>query len=213
MGVTTRDIYGDAASGAQPATAGSYGLAPKGFRLPAGTRVGPVRLQIADLTRSLAYYERILGLRVLERDSTSALLGADIPLVELHERPGVAPVSERGRLGLYHFAILLPDRPSLGRFLANVGELDVRIGAADHLVSESIYLQDPDNLGIEVYADRPRAEWKHTAKQLTMATMPLDVPSVLAAGGEEPWLGMPAGTTIGHMHLHVGDLAGADAFY
>src|SRR5436190_10914972 len=213
MGVTTRDIYGDAASGAQPATAGSYGLAPKGFRLPAGTRVGPVRLQIADLTRSLAYYERILGLRVLERDSTSALLGADIPLVELHERPGVAPVPDRGRLGLYHFAILLPDRPSLGRFLANVGELDVRIGAADHLVSESIYLQDPDNLGIEVYADRPRATWRRIGRELMMATDPLDVAGLLRAAGTDPWAGLPGGTVMGHVHLHVGDLPAASAFF
>src|SRR3954469_21902888 len=213
MGVTTRDIYGDAASGAQLATVGSYGLAPKGFRLPAGTRVGPVRLQIADLTRSLAYYERILGLRVLQRDSTSALLGADIPLVELHERPGGAPVPDRGRLGLYHFAILLPDRPSLGRFLANVGELDVRIGAADHLVSESIYLQDPDNLGIEVYADRPRASWQRIGRELMMATDPLDIRGLLREAGATTWDGMPIGTVMGHVHLRVGDVPGAAAFF
>ena len=213
MGVTTRDIYGDAASGAQPATPGSYGLAPKGFRLPAGTRLGLVRLQIADLARSLAYYERTLGLRVLEQDTTSAVLGADIPLVELLERPGVAPVPERGRLGLYHFAILLPDRPALGRFLAHVGELGARIGAADHLVSESVYLQDPDNLGIEVYADRPRASWQRVGRELMMATDPLDIRGLLREAGATTWDGMPPGTVMGHVHLHVGDIAGAAAFF
>ncbi|PYO36458.1 MAG: hypothetical protein DMD74_04285, partial [Gemmatimonadetes bacterium] len=112
MGVSAHDIFGDAA-GAQPATPGSYGDAPSGYRLPEGTRLGRVRLQIADLVRSLAYYEGTLGLRVLGRDGSRAVLGSqrdDTPLVELHERPGVRPAPRRGRLGLYHFAILLPDR-------------------------------------------------------------------------------------------------------
>src|SRR6266511_4752883 len=125
MGVSAHDIFGDA-EGAQLATPGSYGDAPNGYRLPAGTHLGRVRLQIADLARSLAYYEGTLGLRVLGRDGSRALLGAqqgDTLLVELHERPGVRPAPRRGRLGLYHFAILLPDRASLGRFVRHVGEI------------------------------------------------------------------------------------------
>lgn len=154
MGVSTHDIFGDAGS-AQPATPGSYGEAPSGYRLPEGTRLGRVRLQIADLARSLAYYEGTLGLRVLRRDGSSALLGpqgADTPLVELHERAGVRAVPRRSRTGLFHFAILLPDRPSLGRLVRHLGEIGERVGSADHLVSESLYLQDPDNFGIEVFA-------------------------------------------------------------
>lgn len=215
MGVSTHDIFGDAGS-AQPATPGSYGEAPSGYRLPEGTRLGRVRLQIADLARSLAYYEGTLGLRVLRRDGSSALLGpqgADTPLVELHERPGVRAVPRRSRTGLFHFAILLPDRPSLGRLVRHLGELGERVGSADHLVSESLYLQDPDGLGIEVYADRPRGTWRRIGRELMMATDPLDVAGLLREAGADPWTGMPDGTVMGHVHLHVGDLAAASAFY
>lgn len=195
----------------------AYGIAPAGYRLPAATRLGRVRLQVADLQRSLAYYERVLGLRVIDRDAGRAVLGAaaddGVPLVELHERPGAAPVPAGGRLGLYHFAILLPDRAALGRFVAHLADLGERAGASDHRVSEALYLQDPDGLGIEVYADRPRTAWRHEGRQLVMATEPLDLASLVRAAGGEPWTGMPAGTTIGHIHLHVGDLARAESFY
>ena len=185
-------------------------------RLPAETRLGPVRLQIADLARSIEYYERVLGLRVTERATGSATLaahGSDAPLVELRELPGAVPVPRRGRLGLYHFAILVPDRATLGRFVAHLAELGVYAGMSDHLVSEAIYLTDPDGLGIEVYADRPRSEWRHDAGQIAMTTEPLDVESLVAAAGDSRWTGMPAGTVIGHVHLHVGDIEAAAAFY
>ncbi len=215
MGVSTHDIFGDA-PGAQPATPGSYGEAPHGYRLPEGTRLGRVRLQIADLSRSIAYYEQTLGMRVLRRDRAGALLGAhsdDTPLVQLQERAGVTAAPRRGRLGLYHFAILLPDRASLGRFVRHLGEIDVRVGSADHLVSESLYLQEPDNLGIEVYADRPRSTWRRIGRELMMATDPLDLAALVREAGTEPWTGLPGGTVMGHMHLHVGDLSGASAFF
>jgi catechol 2,3-dioxygenase len=215
MGVSTHDIFGDAA-GAQPATPGSYGEAPRGYRLPEATRLGRVRLQIADLARSLAFYEGTLGLRVLRREAARAVLGVqgdDTPLVELHERAGVRSAPRRGRLGLYHFAILLPDRPSLGRFVQHLGEIGARAGAADHLVSEALYLQDPDNLGIEVYADRPRSTWRRIGRELMMATDPLDVDGLVRDAGTVPWTGMPAGTVMGHVHLHVGDIAAASAFF
>ncbi|HET8653892.1 MAG TPA: VOC family protein [Longimicrobiaceae bacterium] len=193
-----------------------YGVAPTGYRLPAEARPGRVRLQVADLDRSLAYYEGVLGFRVLRRGEGHAALGAhgdERTLVELHERKGAAPVPRRGALGLYHFAILLPDRAALGRFLVHLAQLGARAGSADHLVSEAIYLQDPDGLGIEVYADRPRSEWRHRDGELAMATEPLDAGDLARAAGGEPWTGMPAGTVVGHVHLHVGDLAGAEAFY
>ena len=197
----------------------AVGIAPPGYRLPAGLRLGAVRLQVADLDRSLAYYTQLLGLRVLERTadaSRRAVLAANdeaAPLVELHERRGANPVPRRGRLGLFHYAILLPDRPTLGRFVRHLMEHDVRAGMSDHLVSEAVYLTDPDGLGIEVYADRPRARWGHRGRELAMATEPLDVASLMEEAGAGSWSGMPAGTRMGHVHLHVGDLARAEAFY
>ncbi|HXT22058.1 MAG TPA: VOC family protein [Thermoanaerobaculia bacterium] len=193
-----------------------YGVAPPGFRLPAATRLGRVVLQIADLDRSLGYYHHVLGLRVLDQAPGRAVLGPpgdDTAIVELRELRGARPVPPRGRLGLYHFAILLPDRRALGRFLAHLRDLGERAGMSDHLVSEALYLTDPDGLGIEVYADRPRAEWRAHDGQLVMATEPLDVGDLLAAAQGEPWTGAPPGTTLGHVHLYVGDLERAADFY
>ena len=215
MGVSTHDIFGDA-PGAEPATPGSYGQPPNGYRLPDALRLGAVRLQIADLERSLDYYSRVLGLRILDKTATTAQLapeGTSAPLIELRARPGARPAPRRGRLGLVHFAILLPDRPSLGRFVRHLGAIGAQAGAADHLVSEAFYLQDPDNLGIEVYADRPRDQWRRVGRELMMATDPIDMPGLVAAAGAAQWSGMPAGTEMGHLHLHVGDIAGAEAFY
>jgi catechol 2,3-dioxygenase len=158
----------------------------------------------------------VLGLQVVAGDGPRAVLAApgdEMPLVELHEVVGARPAPRKGALGLYHFAVLLPDRPSLGRFVQHLGEIGVRAGAADHLVSESFYLQDPDNLGIEVYADRPRSSWRRLGRELMMATDPIDVPGLTQTAGETRWDGAPRNTTIGHLHLHVGDLEPADAFY
>ena len=184
-------------------------------RLPDTTRVGAVRLQVSSLERSLLYYRDFLGFRVLAQREGTLTLGdaADHALVELRERAGATPVPRRGRLGLFHFAILLPDRPSLGRFVRHLAATGAPAGSSDHLVSEAIYLQDPDGLGIEVYADRPRATWQRDGDELAMATKPLDVSSLLRAAGDATWDGMPEGTLIGHMHLHVGDLAQAERFY
>ncbi len=193
-----------------------YGIAPPGYRLPAATTVGPVTLQVADLPRSIDYYERTIGLRVLRGSPKSATLGTQdgaTPLVVLHERAGASPVPKRGRLGLYHFAILLPDRAALGRFAQHLAASSVYAGMSNHLVSEAIYLTDPDGLGIEVYADRPRGEWRHEGRQLRMATEPLDVADVIRAAHGERWSGMPAGATLGHVHLFVGDLDAAARFY
>jgi catechol 2,3-dioxygenase len=201
---------------AAPAAPGTYGEAPSGYRLPDGTRLGPVRLQIADLARSVAYYEQVLGLRLAERSGRSAQLAAqgDGPvLVELHEWRRARPMVQRGRLGLYHFAVLLPDRPSLGRFARHLASLGVQPGAGDHLVSEAFYLRDPDGLGIEVYADRPRETWRRLGREILMATDPVDVEDLLRAAGESEWSGMPAGTVMGHVHLHVGSITDARRFF
>jgi catechol 2,3-dioxygenase len=173
-----------------------------------------VHLLVSDLPRSVAYYEHVVGLQPFAVGHEHAVLGSDDgrSLVELHTRGGVAP-AQRGALGLYHFAILLPSRAELGRFAAHLGSLGIRVGMADHLVSESLYLWDPDGLGIEVYADRPRSAWKLNGREVVMATDPLHIDDVIAQGAGVTWTGVPAGTTMGHVHLNVGSLDVAEAFY
>jgi catechol 2,3-dioxygenase len=174
-------------------------------------------LQVADLTRSRAFYAGVLGLRVVGRGDGRLVLGpqeADTPLVELVEQPGAQPAPRRDRLGLYHVAFLLPSRDALGAFVRHLADQDVRVGRSDHRVSEALYLTDPDGLGIEVYADRPRAAWGRTEEgEIAMTTEPLDTQALLDATPDASWAGMPAGTTIGHVHLHVGDLERAESFY
>jgi catechol 2,3-dioxygenase len=195
---------------------GEHGIRPKGYRLPEATHLGRVRLQVADLTRSLAFYETVLGMRAIRRTGDSASLGPpgeDREIVHLRQLKSARPVPRRGLLGLYHFAILLPDRASLGRFVAHLAELGVNAGMSDHFVSEAIYLTDPDGLGIEVYADRPRDAWRYDERQLYMTTNHLDVDDLVKAAGGQRWTGMPPGTVLGHVHLYVDDIAKAEAFY
>jgi catechol 2,3-dioxygenase len=193
-----------------------YGMAPEGFRLPDRTRVGRVHLQVGDLQRSIDFYEQVIGLQMVSRGEETAALaprGGDRPLVHLQVKRGILPAPQRGAHGLYHFAILLPERADLGRFVEHLAAKGVRHAAADHLVSEALYLSDPDGLGIEVYSDRPLQTWQHSGRELAMTTEPLDLAALSAAGGGRAWVGAPAGTTIGHLHLHVGDLGEARRFY
>jgi catechol 2,3-dioxygenase len=183
--------------------------------LPHNTRLGPVHLQVADLDRSVGYYERVLGLRASVQSSGAVSLGVgdnEPSLVHLHGGAHLK-AARRGAFGLYHFAILLPDRGALGRFAGHLGRLGVRAGAADHRVSEAFYLYDPDGLGIEVYADRPRSTWQYRGGELVMTTDPLDVEDLAAAAGGHQWDRAPNGTTMGHVHLAVGDLREAERFY
>lgn len=192
------------------------GIAPPAYRLPDALRLGQVSLQISDMTRSLAFYQDVLGMRVLSRDGDVARLGAqtgDATLVELREVKGTQGVGRHARLGLYHFAILLPTRAALGSFVQHLADIGAQAGAADHLVSEAIYLHDPDGLGIEIYADRPRDVWQLDGQQLRMATDPLDFAALVGAANGTPWTGMPEGTVMGHVHLHVGNIDDAAAFY
>lgn len=178
--------------------------------------LGAVHLQVADLARSLTYYEEVIGLRVFEQDSMRAVLAPhddDTPIVVLHHLAHAAAVPTRGRLGLYHYAILLPDRAALGRFIAHLAAIGAYAGMSDHLVSEAVYLIDPDGLGIEVYADRPRESWRTANKTLEMATLTLDAAGLVRASKGVAWSGMPSGTRIGHVHLFVSDLDAAARFY
>jgi catechol 2,3-dioxygenase len=202
--------------GGESATEGSYGERPLSFRLPAATRLGPVCLQVTDLERSVAFYRDVLGFQVIAYEEGRARLGAggdERVLVGLEERRVGTAVQRRPRLGLFHFAILVPDRGTLGRFARHMADSGIQPGAGDHLVSEALYLQDPDGLGIEVYADRPRSEWRRVGRELSIGTEPLDIASLLMAARGEPWTGLPTGTVVGHVHLRVGDLRQAAAFF
>src|SRR5689334_5155820 len=159
--------------------------------------MGLVELSVSDLDRSLAYWQDAIGLRVLSREDGTAELGVDTPLVRFVEEPGARPSA--GFTGLFHVALLVPDRPSLGRFLAHTARKQIALtGLSDHVVSEAIYLRDPDYHGIEVYADRPREQWEGQVGE-RMTTVPLDVESVLAEAGNDGFDGLPAGTTVGHV--------------
>ena len=199
----------------ETATLPMYGVRPQ-HRLPDETHIGGVTLQVSNLQRSVQYYADVLGMAVLDRKGDVARLGVGSTgkqLAVLREKPGIAPAPRAGRFGLFHFAVRLPDRPSLGRFAAHLLGSGVRPGMADHAVSEALYLTDPDGLGIEVYADRPRSSWTQQRNELVMVTEPLDVAAVVAAAKGEVWTQMPGGTVMGHIHLHVGDLRGAESFY
>jgi catechol 2,3-dioxygenase len=181
------------------------------------TAVGPVALTVADLARSQQFYERAMGLRASDReDGTVALSGVDGQTLVQLRGDSAAPALDRRATGLFHLAILVPTRLDLAFALARLAEARWPLdGASDHLVSEALYLSDPDGNGIEVYRDRPRDQWRRSGGQLEMATLPLDIDSVLGelSQSAEPQLTAPAGTTIGHVHLQVADIAESEAFY
>jgi catechol 2,3-dioxygenase len=179
------------------------------------TTVGAVHLTVADLARSLAYYRGEIGLAVLEEGEGRARLGAGgTELLVLVEDPGAGPSD--GYTGLYHFALLVPERTDLARWLAHAGRDGVRlVGLSDHFVSEALYLRDPDGHGIEIYADRPREIWEgEVTTRLT--TVPLDVADLLGTLSDpesEPFDGLPEGTVMGHVHLKVASIPETIAFY
>jgi catechol 2,3-dioxygenase len=188
--------------------------------LPSATHVGRVTLQVANLDLSLRFYEDVVGFHVIDHTTVDgrrvARLGLDRPtthMLELREKPGVRRVPPRGLIGLYHFAILLPERADLGRFIAHAANAGARFAAADHLFSEALYLTDPDGLQVEVYRDRPRHEWTYRDGEIVGDTLPLDFNPIVAAAAGTTWTGLPAGTVIGHVHLYVRDLVQARAFY
>ncbi|GLK70545.1 VOC family protein [Ancylobacter dichloromethanicus] len=184
--------------------------------LPAGLRLGAVRLRVRDAARAAAFYTGTVGLTLLGTGEDGSLrlgIGEDT-LVELVGAPAAGP-RPHGTTGLFHVAILVPDRPSLAVVLRRLVAKGVRLGASDHLVSEALYLDDPDGNGIEIYRDRPAGEWRWDGATVEMATQPLDLRNLLAECPEGVPLDapMPDGTRIGHVHLQVGDLAAARRFY
>lgn len=195
--------------------------------LPSDTRIGRVRLRVGDLGRSLAFYRDVLGFDVsrdeggrvtLATPSAKGSTGASgRELLVLEERPGIGRRPARpATTGLYHAALLVPDRRELGRALLGLNQAGYPLrGMSDHAVSESLYLDDPDGNGLEIYADRPRSMWPVRDGVIQMTVDPMDVAGVLAAGRErpEPWTGLPSGTTVGHVHFTVSNLEAAVDFY
>ena len=182
--------------------------------LPAGARLGAIRLRVADTDRLTRFYEQAIGLRVLEAGPVTRLGVDGRSLVELEAAPD-APPKPAQTTGLFHMAILVPSRADLALALRRVVAMGWRLsGASDHLVSEALYLSDPEGNGIELYRDRPRDEWPVAGGVLRMDTLPLDLGSLLAevdeANGDA---GMPTGTTLGHVHLQVSDLTDAERFW
>jgi catechol 2,3-dioxygenase len=184
-----------------------------------GTQIGLAALTVADLPRSLTFYRKALGFELLDEGEGQVTLGAGgTPLLVLSEHKGARPWPRDGRsyTGLYHFAILVPTRADLGRWLRHWLELGFPLpGQGDHLVSEALYLEDPDGNGIEIYRDRPREEWPRINGEIQMASDPVDIRGVMAEGSSagQLWAGMPAGTRIGHMHLQVADIPKSEEFY
>jgi catechol 2,3-dioxygenase len=182
------------------------------------TTVGKVSLTVRDLDAVQSFYREAVGLERIESGGEGVAMGVgDRPLVELVGDPDARPRPRRST-GLYHLAILVPDRAELARSLRRVVDAHwPLVGAADHLVSEALYLEDPEGNGIEIYRDRPREEWRRDGDEIAMATLPLDLQDLLGElgsdAGEPTPAQLPEGTRMGHVHLHVSDLRGAERFY
>jgi catechol 2,3-dioxygenase len=188
--------------------------------LPAETTLGTASLIVAELERSVGFYRDTLGFRVLHREGETVKLSAGedaAPLLELTALSGAQPKPRR-TTGLYHVAILTPSRDALARSLYHLAVSRYPLqGASDHVVSEALYLADPDGNGLEIYRDRPRSDWYDANGQFQMGTLPLDLDKLLEEGAastsERPWTGIAAGARVGHVHLQVANLAAAVRFY
>lgn len=192
-----------------------HGCLSKAF-LPDETAISQVRLRTANLERLLPFYTETLGLEIVKQAKEEAVLSAvgDSPaILLLSEEPGATPHRPR-TIGLYHFALRFPDRAALARVYTRLRSKGYPIeGASDHGVSEALYFSDPDNNGIELYADRPRAQWRWRDGQVAMMTKPLDLEGLLAASSNGHKRVERPQSRIGHIHLHVSDLGAAQRFY
>jgi catechol 2,3-dioxygenase len=177
------------------------------------TYVGQVSLKVQDIERALRFYQEVIGFKVLERTGSTASLTADgeTALLSIEQPDNVVPMQGR-TTGLYHFALLLPTRTDLAHIVQHFASIGIRVGSSDHLVSEALYLSDPDGNGIEIYRDREPSEWDWRNGEVAMAVDPLDFRDLLA-GVDPAWSGLPAATVMGHIHLHVSELEKTEQFY
>ncbi len=181
---------------------------------PATLRMGRVALTVHDLAGVARFYEEGIGLRRIADGPDRVRLGAGQEVLLELRRDEEAARGSPAEAGLFHTAFLLPTRGDLARWVASIAGKRIRLqGASDHGVSEAIYCADPEGNGIEVYADRPRETWRWTDNAVAMGTHPLDMQDLLAAGGGQTWRGVPDGAVIGHVHLQVGAIPAAEAFY
>lgn len=195
-------------------------MPPPDFKLDPGMRFGPVSLKVKDLEPMLAFYEKDFGLVALRRDGNMVELspGKSVdPIIVLRHVPEAESPPD-GAAGLYHYALLVPDRRSLAAAYIAIGNAGIIFdGFADHLVSEALYLTDPEGNGIEIYADRERSRWKFDEDgQVDMATQPLEIDSLLKEVANVPRDSLKAiaeGTSVGHVHLKVTNLQRSIAFY
>ncbi|MFA4929619.1 MAG: VOC family protein [Patulibacter sp.] len=175
---------------------------------------GPVALNAADAPALAGFYRDALGLHERTDDGSTIRLGTtDRDLVVLHHTPDAVPAPQAA--GLFHVALLYPTRADLADAIVRAGQAGARLdGASDHLVSEAVYLRDPEGNGIELYRDRERDEWQ-TDEQggVAMATLSLDLADVLQSGSGQASAGVPADTIVGHVHLQTADIAASRAFY
>ena len=180
----------------------------------APVRIGAVKLVVRDLAGVSAFYRQALGLAVIEQGEGFARLGAGSAVLLDLVQDAAARVRSRREAGLFHTAFLLPSRADLASWIVHASETRVAVqGAADHIVSEALYLQDPEGNGIEIYVDRPAEAWSIRNNQIEMTTDPLDIEAIVAAGDGRVWTGVPPGTVVGHLHLQVGEIAKAEAYY
>ncbi|TKI55562.1 VOC family protein [Brevibacillus antibioticus] len=184
------------------------------FHQSPNTFVRQVNLKVQNLERSLAYYQAVIGFKILNQSATKAELTADgkTALLSIEQLEDAFP-KQNHTTGLYHFALLLPKRSDLASVERHFSALNLRIGSSDHLVSEALYLSDPDGNGIEIYVDRDPDSWNWHEGIVDMATEPLNFTDLLSSGEQAAWKGLPAGTIMGHIHLHVSKLNEAEHFY
>jgi catechol 2,3-dioxygenase len=177
--------------------------------------VSQVDLKVEDLERSLSFYQDMIGFKILNKTNEKAILSADgiKPLLSIEQPKDVKPKQPR-TTGLYHYALLLPNRAELGKVIQHMINSSYPIqGASDHLVSEALYLADPDGNGIEIYADRPSSTWKWENEEVIMTTDRLDIEGLIQEANGEKWEGLPKATIMGHIHLHVSELQETYEFY
>lgn len=177
--------------------------------------VNHIALKVENLKRSLEFYQQIMGLKIIKKEDNKAILSANgiEPILTIEQPENVIP-KELRRTGLYHFALLLPNRKELGKLLKNILDKEYPIiGAANHMVSEAIYLQDIDDNGIEIYADTSPSTWEWHNGLVKMDTKPLNIKDIINEAGKDLWKGISEDTIIGHIHLHVSNLQEAERFY
>lgn len=188
------------------------------MKIPDNTKIQSVELRVKDLGNSINFYSNLLGFKIISQTDGTAELSAtgEAPYIFRLTEDKSAAWRQRGTTGLFHTAIRLPNRKELARVFMRLFDNRVKFqGFSDHLVSEAIYLADPDENGVELYADKPRSEWVNNMGQIEMDTLPLNLSVITAElkGDNSPWNGIHPDTEIGHIHLNVSDLNKAQKAY